>query len=65
MCTEFRVVVRCVGVGISGTRQNGAALDSRLKPLFPECETLEFVETIFLRSTAKRKESVSMFSITA
>ena len=46
---ELRVALGRVGVGVSRARENGAALDARLKPLLAEREPLELVEAVAFR----------------
>lgn len=53
MCSQLRIAVGCVGICVSGTGKDGAALDSRLQPLLPERQTLEFIQAITLRGAVE------------
>lgn len=54
MCSQLRIAVGRVGVCVPGTGKDGVALDSRLQPLLPERETLEFIQTITLGSAVEQ-----------
>lgn len=46
--TELRVVVRCVGVGVTGRSQDGRALDARLQSLLAKSQLLQLLQPILL-----------------
>ena len=45
----------CVGVGISGTREHGAALHSTLQPLLLQCQLLQLGEPILFGGTVEHR----------
>ena len=46
---QLGVGVGCVGVGVAGRRQDGAALDARLEPLLPQRHALQLLQPVPLR----------------
>ena len=51
VCTELRVVVRSVGVCVTGRRQDSRALNARLKALLLQSKLLQFLQSILVGLT--------------
>lgn len=51
VCTELRVVVRSIGVCVTGRRQDGRALDARLETLLLQSKLLQFLQSVLVGLT--------------